>query len=244
MTEWHVPLPDQQIQREWFRRIEAEYRSAAQTHHFTLWLIQLGAPYELIEMGLRVVGDELIHAELSATVYKAAGGANTPQLAPASLQLSYNPNISLHKEALRLGVDIFCLGETVAVRLFKRLREHCIQPDAVTALDRILKDEVFHRDFGWILLEWLLSTPWADELRLQLKQQLPAMLLRIHKSYVHADRDNLVYPEARRAWGLMPAIEYLQAVEETIQRDYKPRFNALNIAWPDSFEAYSKRPLN
>ena len=32
----------ERAKREWMRRIEAEYRSAAVTQHLTLWLIQIG----------------------------------------------------------------------------------------------------------------------------------------------------------------------------------------------------------
>lgn len=56
------------------------------------------------------------------------------------------------------GTRVFCLGETVAVRLFKRLREGATVPVARAALDRVLTDEVRHRDFGWLLLEWLTQT--------------------------------------------------------------------------------------
>ena len=42
----------------------------------------------------------------------------------------------------------FCI---VAVRLFSRLRQNAAEPVALAALDRILRDEVRHRDFGWTL---------------------------------------------------------------------------------------------
>ncbi|MBX2812377.1 MAG: ferritin-like domain-containing protein [Myxococcales bacterium] len=248
MTVPSIFPPDDEVRREWFCRIEAEYRSAAYAHHLTFWLIQIGAPHELVEMGLRVVGDELAHAELSAVVHQAAGGQALPNLAPDSLQLHRSSQKPLYVDVLRYGVDLFCLGETVAVRLFGRLRSRCRQPDAMQALDRILKDEVVHRDFGWLLLEWLLSTPWSDELRTDLKAVLPTMIGRIRKSYckdVVVAPDNverpkdLDFPDARRAWGLIPHHEYGEAVEETIHRDYCPRFEALGVTWPQ----YSKEPL-
>ena len=45
----------------------------------------------------------------------------------------------------RTGVEVFCLGETVAVPLFKVLREGCTVPAARRTLDRVLRDEVRHR---------------------------------------------------------------------------------------------------
>ena len=70
----------QRIAQEWLRRVEAEYHSAAAAQHYTLWLIQAGASPDLIRDGLRIVEDELTHAELSYQVYKAAGGSSMPKL--------------------------------------------------------------------------------------------------------------------------------------------------------------------
>jgi hypothetical protein len=61
------------IQHEWLRRVEAEYGSAVLTHHLTLWLLQIAAPRELVRMGLQIVEDELVHADLSLAVHQAAG---------------------------------------------------------------------------------------------------------------------------------------------------------------------------
>jgi hypothetical protein len=58
-----APLSDADrtaVQGEWLRRTAAEYRSAAITHHVTLWLLQLTAPLELVRSGLRIVEDEIM----------------------------------------------------------------------------------------------------------------------------------------------------------------------------------------
>ena len=61
---------------------------------------------------------------------------------------------------------LFCLGETVAVPLFSHLRERCTESLPRAALDRILRDEVRHRDFGWDLLDWLCTSSIGDEVKL------------------------------------------------------------------------------
>ena len=142
---------------EWLRRVEAEYRSAAITQHLTLWLIQIGASPDLVRGGLRIAADEMAHAELSHRTFVAAGGVGGPQLARESLELKRHPGAPLEHDVARVGVEVYCLGETVAVPLFKELREPCSVPVARRALDRILRDEVRHRDFGWALLGWLVE---------------------------------------------------------------------------------------
>jgi hypothetical protein len=85
-------------------------------------------------------------------VYGAAGGSDAPELQRESLALPRRESEPLEHDVLRCGVEMFCLGETVAVRLFTRLRAGCTVKVARRALDRILCDEVGHRDFGWALL--------------------------------------------------------------------------------------------
>lgn len=226
------------MRREWLRRIEAEYRSGAHAQHLTLWLLQLAAPPELIEMGLRVVSDELKHAELSDAVYRAAGGQEAPSLQREMLALPpSHPQLELC--VLKVAVEMFCLGETVAVRLFRRLRDEASVPVARTALDRILRDEVFHRDFGWAMLDWLLSTPLEETFRGWLGQELPHMLEKVRLGYGGIALDQhgaealarmaAQLPVSTRAWGCMPLSAYVEAVEETLERDYLPRFAALGI---------------
>jgi hypothetical protein len=135
-----------------------------------------------------------------------------------------------------------CLGETVAVRLFHRLRDGASVPVARRALDQILRDEVRHRDFGWTLLTWLLETPLASSFKRELERDLPAMLERVPRNYGGVALDRLgaealaqqanTHSAAARAWGVMPLAEYVAAVEETFTRDYAPRFRELGIEMP------------
>lgn len=215
---------------EWLRRVEAEYRSAAITQHLTLWLIQIGASPDLVRGGLRIAADEMAHAELSHRTFVAAGGVGGPQLARESLELKRHPGAPLEHDVARVGVEVYCLGETVAVPLFKELREPCSVPVARRALDRILRDEVRHRDFGWALLGWLVEHAMGSELRALVVAELPRWFARLRASYAPPPRgvERVVTPE-ERAWGLMPVSLYRAAVEKTITRDWEPRFARVGI---------------
>ena len=223
------------VQREWLRRVEAEYRSAAITHQLTHWLIQLAAPPELIREGLRIVNDELRHAELSHQVYRRAGGTGAPAIARDTLALARSA-VDLEHDAARVALQTFCLGETAAVRLFHRLRAHCSVPVARAALDRVLRDEVRHRDFGWKLLAWLLTLPSAPALRAAAVAALPQMIATLRASY-GGDAAPEPGPVTRvtaadQRWGLMPSREYRAAVTLCIERDLRPRFARLAIDVP------------
>lgn len=232
------PLATDAVRGEWLRRVEAEYRSAAITQHLTLWLIQIGASPDLVRAGMRIAGDEIVHASMSHRVFVAAGGEGGPALARESLELRRRDDEPLERDVTRVGVEVFCLGETVAVPLFKELRAPCSVPVARRALDRILRDEVRHRDFGWTLLGWLLEHPMGCELRQVIESELPSWFRRLRGSYAPpprgAERSMTV---EERAWGLMPASLYRAAVEKALARDWIPRFAEVGI---DARAAWSR----
>jgi len=223
-----VPVSDR-VRAEWRARIAAEYTSAAVTQHLTLWLIQAGAPPDLIDAGLTIVADELAHSRLSHEVYTAAGGNQPPAIDRDALALARTSE-RLDHDILRVAVRVFCLGETVAVPLFKHMRERCTVAIARDALDRILRDEVRHRDFGWDLLDWL------DQPEL-VAPQLPAMLAELVATYgtgnpaVSDDTDGQITDDDR-AWGLAPPRDYAHILARAIDKDFRPRFAARNIAIP------------
>jgi hypothetical protein len=218
---------------EWLRRVEAEYRSAAITQHLTLWLTQIGASPDLVRAGLRVARDELAHATMSHRVFVAAGGPRDsgPRLARESLELPRTPGASLEDDVTRVCVDVFCLGETAAVRLFKELRQRCDVPVARRVLDRVLRDEVRHRDFGWALLGWLFASPDGERLRALVTRELPASFARIRAMYAPPlpPGAGASLPREVTRWGLMPAARYGDLLRVAFERDYAPRFARLGI---------------
>jgi len=218
---------------EWRARIVAEYGSAAITQQFVLWLIQAGAPPELLDAGLAIVSDELAHSRLSHEVYEAAGGAEPPAIDQAALGLARRHD-RLDDDLVAACLRVFCLGETVALPLFQRLRESCTEPLARGALDRILRDEVRHRDFGWDVLDWLVTLD-GERVRARARAMLPPMFDELRASYgegnatVAGDRGEMTDEE--RAWGLASPREYAEILARTMDREWRPRFSARAIEW-------------
>jgi hypothetical protein len=230
-------LPDamtatERVRQEWRARIAAEYTSAAITQQLVLWLIQAGAPPDLIEAGLAIVGDELVHSRISFEVYTEAGGTQPPAIDRTQLGIARTSDV-LELDILRTAVRVFCLGETVAVPLFKHLREHCTEASARAALDRILRDEVRHRDFGWDLLDWLCTSQIGDQVPQLVAERLPEMFSELEHSYGTGNptvaSDDGEMTDAERAWGLAPPREYAEILAQTMEKDYRPRFAARSI---------------
>ena len=144
------------------------------------------------------------------------------------------------RNILRIALDSFCLGETVAVPLFRSLREGCTETIAREALDRILKDEVRHRDFGWALLTWMLEAEPKRKTLIELL--LPNSFRGIRASYAPAFSGNVdKLPSQAIQWGLMDRSGYAEAVQKTWERDWQPRFAKLSIdaraAWEQALSA-------
>lgn len=230
------------VRGEWLRRVQAEYTSAAITQNYTLWLMQIAASPDLIRAGLRIAWDEMVHARMSHRAYVAAGGDQAPELVRDRLGLRRTETEPLENEVTRVAVNTYCIGETVAVPLFKNLRQACTVPVARRALDRILRDEVRHRDFGWAVLGALLEGPLAAQLRAVATQALPVYFQKIQRSYGATLKHLSNMPATDRAWGLMPPAEYAAIVERTLTRDWIPRFGALGIdaqrAWDASAQVH------
>ncbi|MEO6772204.1 MAG: ferritin-like domain-containing protein [Kofleriaceae bacterium] len=215
---------------EWRARIAAEYMSAAIAQQVTLWLIQAGAPPELIDAGLAIVADELAHSRLSHEVYAAAGGTTPPVLVREHLGLPRHDAV-LELDLLAAVVRVFCLGETVAVPLFNHLRAACTEPIARAALDRILVDEVRHREFGWDTLDWLATTAIGDRIPAWITAHWPALHGELVATYGTGNpaTASTTITAADRAWGLAAAADYVEILTRTIEKDYRPRFLARGV---------------
>lgn len=238
-----APVASPRVRQEWQNRIAAEYGSAAITQHFVLWLIQVGASPDLIDDGLAIVADELAHAQLSAEVYAAAGGTAPPAIDRRNLELPRRVDRTLEDDLLTAALRVFCLNETVAVPLFAHLRQGCTVDAARAALDRVLLDEVRHRDFGWDLLDWLIASGLVADLPTQVATWLPAMLADLDRNYGEASPTfaaGAALEPGERAWGLAPTTEYAELLSRTVERDFVPRFAARGI---DAAAAWSARAM-
>ncbi len=209
------------VRAEWLRRVEAEYRSAVVTQELTLWLMKVGASPDLIRAGLRIAKDEMTHADLCFRTYAEAGGEAGPVLPRETLGLRRREGEPLEHDVLRVCVDAFCIGETVAVPLFQRLRAGCSVAGPRRVLDRVLRDEVRHRDFGWALLGWLLELPLAPALRELVERELPSYFGRMRRAYApQGTKPSAAFSSDDRAWGLMPIAEYAEVLERTVDKDW------------------------
>lgn len=205
---------------EWAARVQAEYTSAAVTARLVHLSIATGLPRPVVDTALRIVADELDHAELSHVCLCDLGGAEHAVSVDLDQLLPTGPRQPL-AEAVTLVLRSFCFGETLAVPLFRALRECARHPTAVAALDRIVRDEVVHRAFGWTVLDALLERD-PEGVRALSRQLVPALTTEFRETYGELPPGPALTP-GERAMGLMDRDRWRTTVEAALVADVGPR---------------------
>ena len=229
MTEARQGDSTTRIVVEWQRRVAAEYRSAALTAQAVHWMIQVGVSHELVHTGLRVVRDELDHAELSTDAMRSYGGDTSPALAVDALALpprAEGPLASLVDTLLRN----FCVGETLAVPLFQAMWQGVTDEVARAVVQRVLRDEAVHRQLGWDLLDELIELD-PGVVRFA-TGRVDDHLASAEASYAASPDDAELGP-AERAAGLLAGSEYHRISWDTVRQDIAPRFDARGVVLAD-----------
>jgi hypothetical protein len=139
----------------WTRVGQMEHASIAAFARFTLHLLALGAPPELIQASQQALGDETKHARLAFALASAYGGV---RVGPGPLAI----------EGALDGFDVRtfvctliregCIGETVAAMEAREALEGARDPAVRAVLETIARDEVRHAALAWRTLRWVIAS--------------------------------------------------------------------------------------
>lgn len=137
----------------WTQSAFSEYASAASFAAIASGLFAVGAPIDLSAAAADFVVDELVHAELSATLAMAFGGAVALDVDLERLVRPSESTSSLVRVAEAI-VRTSCVGEALTVALLRESREHAGSPVVAEIIGRIARDEAEHAELGWTFLDW------------------------------------------------------------------------------------------
>ena len=137
----------------WTQSAFSEYASAAAFAHIAACLLAAGAPIDLVAACGDFVVDEVLHAELSARLAMAVGGAVPLE---AELGKLVRPAVSSAPllQAAELVVRTSCVGESLTLPVLKRARSGASSALVEAVLARIIRDESAHAELGWWFLDW------------------------------------------------------------------------------------------
>lgn len=153
----------------WEGAARMEHASIAAFARFSLQLLALGAPPDLIERTNRAMVDETRHARAAfalASAYK--GEAVGPGALPISGALDEGSDVA---SILRLVIREGCIGETVAAVEAGEAEESAVDPVVRDVLSRIASDESEHAELAWRTVKWALAA-FGDDVRVAVLKEI------------------------------------------------------------------------
>lgn len=208
------------IADEWLRDALAEHASVAAFSAFSLSLLALGAPAELVRASAAATLDEVAHAR---ACFELASDYAGRSLGPGALDIGgFQVATDLGTAVERAFFD-GCIGETAAALVARASLEVCDSPRVRAVLERIAEDESRHAELAWQFIAWALrqgGTPVAHVLQAALERAEAGLIVRACRASVTAP------PEWHRAGRLSEAER--QHISEGALRDIaRPLLKAL-----------------
>lgn len=148
----------------WLDAALMEHASVAAFARFTLELMSLGAPPEIIEEATTAMSDETRHAKVCfalASTYR--GEALGPNKLATDGALSNSSPRQIVAATIREG----CLGETLAALEAALASERATDPVVKDALHTIHADETRHACLAWRFIRWALEEGYVTPAELE-----------------------------------------------------------------------------
>jgi len=202
----------------WSEAAQLEHASVASFARFSLQLLAVGAPPDLIAGATRAQGDEIAHARSCFGVASALAGRELGP-GPLDLQGTWSGQVDmaeLLEENLREG----CINETLAAAEAAWLAERCTVPALAKTLATIAEDETRHAALAWRTARWILQQ------RPDLRELADRILS--PAAELGGDSANLPHDDAWMAdYGCMPAKAAVELRSEVWQEVITPARRAL-----------------
>jgi hypothetical protein len=138
----------------WARMGQMEHASIAAFARFSLQLLSLGAPSELIEACTSALADETAHAKLCFRLASAYAGR---ALGPGPLDVADSLGATTLDEVVDLVIAEGCFGETRAALEALEAAELAADPVIRAAYTRIAGDEQRHAELAFRFVRWALE---------------------------------------------------------------------------------------
>jgi hypothetical protein len=131
-----------------------EHASVAAFARFTLQLMELGAPAELIEEATRAQSDEIRHARVA---FDLASHYGARPVAPGPLDLCGIALGSSLEDVVTTTIDEGCVGETLAALELAQAAEQVADETLRALLETIAQDEARHAALAWKAVHWIVQ---------------------------------------------------------------------------------------
>jgi hypothetical protein len=138
----------------WLDAALMEHASVAAFARFTLELMSLGAPPELVQDATRAMSDETRHAKVCFALASTYRGQ---ALGPAKLAIDGALQVATPRAIVAATIREGCIGETLAALEAALAAERATDPVIVQTLKTIHADEGRHAALAWRFIRWALE---------------------------------------------------------------------------------------
>jgi len=144
-----------ELERHWTMLGQMEHASIAAFARFSLQLLSLGAPPELVEACTQALADETAHTKLCFGIASAYAGR---AIGPGPLDVSDSLNVTSLRDIVDLVIAEGCFGETGAALEALDAAATATDPVIVAAYTRIASDEQRHAELAFRFVRWALAS--------------------------------------------------------------------------------------
>ncbi len=138
----------------WLKAAREEHASVASFARFTMELMALGAPPELLASATRAQADEISHARSSFAIASKIAGID---YGPGPLDIhGALPEETTIEDVLVQTIFEGCVNETLAAAEADWLAERCQVSSIQKVQKQISQDEARHAGLGWKTVRWIL----------------------------------------------------------------------------------------
>jgi hypothetical protein len=141
------------LAQHWTQMGQMEHASIAAFARFSLQLLALGAPPELVEACTRALGDETAHTKLCFALASAYAGH---AIGPGPLDITRSLEVTSLADIVDLVIAEGCLGETQAALDALDAAEAATDPVVRATYARIARDEQRHAELAFQFVRWAL----------------------------------------------------------------------------------------
>ncbi len=143
------------IARGWTEQALMEHASVAAFARFSLQLLSLGAPAELVAAAATAMQDEIRHAR---SCFELARRHLDRDVGPGPLAIDGALDEADLCSIVLCAVREGCVGETVAALEAAEALEHCEDSVARSVLEAIAVEEGRHAELAWRFVAWALAS--------------------------------------------------------------------------------------
>lgn len=211
------------LARDWLHDACEEHASIAAFARFTMHLVSVGAPPEMIAESQRASLDEIKHARACFALARRYGGR---EMGPGALSLEgAMPPMTL-AEIAALTAEEGCVGETLGVLLAERQLAMTSDPFVRSLLVKahIVQDEARHAELSWRFVAWAVARggePVRRAVRAAIRRAVADTLATPIRSYHGVDVD------AWRAHGRLTCADAHAVAERGVREIIEPCAAAL-----------------